>query len=111
MVPIIIDIEASGFGRGSYPIEVGIAFADGTTFCSLIKPEDDWTHWDSQAQSVHNIERSTLYSHGCSVTQLAQVLNTMLDDHDNRNDTRLLSSHEKTTILMETLSHCRFAQS
>ena len=42
---ITIDVEASGFGVGSYPIEVGVAFPDGGTQCYLIKPEHDWIHW------------------------------------------------------------------
>ena len=29
--PIMLDVEASGFGRGSYPIEIGLAFPDGTS--------------------------------------------------------------------------------
>ena len=28
-LPPIIDVEASGFGRGSFPIEVGFVMADG----------------------------------------------------------------------------------
>lgn len=79
MIPVIIDIEASGFGRGSYPIELGVAFADGTTFCSLIHPEDDWVHWDEQAQKIHSIERKHLYNHGRTATELAHELNTRLD--------------------------------
>ena len=39
MAPIIIDIEASGFGRGSYPIEVGLVLPDGTPHCFLIAPD------------------------------------------------------------------------
>ena len=27
--PAVLDIEASGFGRGSYPIEVGFVLANG----------------------------------------------------------------------------------
>ena len=30
-LPAVLDVEASGFGAGSYPIEVGIAMPDGTT--------------------------------------------------------------------------------
>ncbi len=45
-LPTIIDIEASGFGRGSYPIEVGFITADGKTGCSLIKPEAQWKSWN-----------------------------------------------------------------
>ena len=30
MTPIVIDVEASGFGKGSYPIEVGVVLPDGS---------------------------------------------------------------------------------
>ena len=48
--PFIMDIEASGFGPDSYPIEVGLALGDGSRFCSLIVPAEHWTHWDASAQ-------------------------------------------------------------
>ncbi|MFO1249856.1 MAG: hypothetical protein U1E77_01625 [Inhella sp.] len=37
-LPAFIDIEASGFGRGSYPIEVGFVDRDGQLFCTLVQP-------------------------------------------------------------------------
>ena len=40
-LPTILDIEASGFGRGSYPIEIGFSAGDGVLFCGLIVPEHD----------------------------------------------------------------------
>lgn len=42
--PAVLDVEASGFGRYSYPIEVGYALPDGRVFCTLIRPEPHWTH-------------------------------------------------------------------
>jgi hypothetical protein len=48
-IPAIIDVEASGFGSLSYPIEVGVVDQTGIRFCSLIKPQNDWIHWDEQA--------------------------------------------------------------
>ena len=53
--PSIMDIEASGFGRSSYPIEVGYVLGDGSSFCTLIRPLPSWTHWDASAESVHHI--------------------------------------------------------
>ena len=41
--PLIIDVEASGFGATSYPIEVGVALDGRDNFCSLILPASDWT--------------------------------------------------------------------
>lgn len=74
----IIDVEASGFGRGSYPIEVGVALPDGRSYCSLITPEPDWQHWDAGAQRVHGIERPTLLAHGRSAHTVAIELNQRL---------------------------------
>ncbi len=76
--PAILDIEASGFGRDSYPIEVGYVLADGSSFCSLIRPAHHWTHWDSAAEQVHHIRRETLLVHGRPVPEVAQWLNDQL---------------------------------
>ena len=77
-MPFIIDVEASGFGRGSYPIEVGFARPDGSVFSCLIKPEADWEHWDDSAEQVHGIPRATLFEQGCSVQDVAHKLNEEL---------------------------------
>jgi len=77
--PLIMDIEASGFGPDSYPIEVGLALGDGSRFCSLITPADNWTHWDDSAQGVHHISRGMLKRHGRHVHQVAAELNNMLE--------------------------------
>lgn len=76
--PAVIDLEASGLGRGSYPIEVGYVLADGTSFCSLVKPQDEWQHWDSSAQALHGIQRKHLFERGREVLDLAQSLNQAL---------------------------------
>jgi len=76
--PIIIDLEASGFGTGSYPIEVGFVMPDGSSQCSLIRPAEDWTHWDSSAESVHGITRAVLMEYGHSPLDVATQLNRSL---------------------------------
>ena len=76
--PYIIDIEASGFGPHSYPIEVGLALDPGTKFCSLIAPAPDWTHWDVSAEEVHRIPRDILETHGQPATHVALRLNELL---------------------------------
>ncbi|MFG6433745.1 hypothetical protein [Roseateles sp. LYH14W] len=77
-LPTIIDIEASGFGRGSYPIEVGFVAADGGLFCGLILPEADWLHWDDGAEALHGISRELLRIHGRPARWMAEQLNTRL---------------------------------
>jgi hypothetical protein len=77
-LPAVLDVEASGFGRNSYPIEVGFVLPDGHTFCTLIRPLDHWTHWDEQAAQTHHIPRPLLHARGQDVTEVARRLNTDL---------------------------------
>lgn len=77
-LPVIIDIEASGFGKGSYPIEIGYFMPDGSSFCTLIRPEPVWTHWDSSAEAVHGIAREQLASHGKPAIDVCLALNRSL---------------------------------
>ncbi len=76
-IPNIIDVEASGFGAGSYPIEVGIALDNGKRYCTLIIPETDWVHWDEKAQKVHNITREKLRTYGKSIAVVTAELNEL----------------------------------
>ena len=77
-IPAIIDLEASGFGSNSYPIEVGFVLPNGHRECTLIRPEPEWTHWDLPASDVHGISRELLQSHGKPATQVAFWLNDHL---------------------------------
>lgn len=76
--PIIIDIEASGFGKGSYPIEIGFHRPDGMAYCTLIQPAEDWTHWDASAELVHGIRRELLFEKGRPVRAVCLDLNEKL---------------------------------
>ncbi len=76
-LPAIIDLEASGFGRGSYPIEVGVKLQDGSIHALLIKPADSWTHWDDKAQGIHGITREHLHEHGKTPREVAIFLNDL----------------------------------
>jgi hypothetical protein len=76
--PFIIDIEASGFGYDSYPIEVGVVLDDGQKFCSLILPAQEWTHWDNEAEKIHKVTREMLSTYGKPVSTVADQLNEML---------------------------------
>ncbi len=77
-LPTVLDVEASGFGRNSYPIEVGFVLPDGHTFCTLIRPLEHWTHWDAQAALTHHIPRTLLQARGQSVAEVAHKLNVDL---------------------------------
>ena len=76
--PNIIDIEASGFGGESYPIEVGLILSTGERFCILILPADGWKHWSKEAEKIHHISRETLKIYGKSVVDVACLLNKKL---------------------------------
>lgn len=77
-LPITLDVEASGFGRGSYPIEIGVAFTDGRSESFLIHPAPDWSHWEPSAERVHGISRGELLVHGRNVVEVAALLNARL---------------------------------
>ena len=77
-IPVLLDIEASGLSRGSYPIEVGYVLADGRSHCFLIKPLDDWQMWDSSAERLHGISRAQLLLRGLDVVTVAETLNRAL---------------------------------
>ena len=79
-LPILLDIEASGFGRGSYPIEVGLARGDGSVCAFLIQPQPEWTHWDPKAELLHGISRDRLAREGYPVKEVARWLNDELSE-------------------------------
>ena len=76
--PIVLDIEASGFGRDSYPIEIGYVLPDGGSYCTLVRPEANWTHWDPEAQRLHRITRANALQHGRPPIDIARHLNRTL---------------------------------
>lgn len=76
--PIIIDIEASGFGSDSYPIEIGVALSAIERFCRLIKPQPSWQHWSEEAEALHGISRHVLATTGVNATQVCLELNQLL---------------------------------
>ena len=78
--PNVIDIEASGFGINSYPIEVGVITSDGRRFCRLIKPLHNWTHWDEQAEQLHGIAKDDLQRHGVDARRVCLQLNAFLQN-------------------------------
>ncbi|MBI9090827.1 MAG: hypothetical protein JEZ12_16540 [Desulfobacterium sp.] len=76
--PYIIDVEASGFGQHSYPIEIGLALEQGERYCSLLSPAPEWTHWDETAEKIHCVTRECLALNGNPIAQVANDLNRLL---------------------------------
>lgn len=78
-IPVVIDIEASGFGPGSYPLEIGLVMGDGTAHCYLIQPYEDWTHWEVEAEKLHRLSRETAERFGMDGGYVARQLNKLLE--------------------------------
>jgi hypothetical protein len=96
--PIIVDVEASGFGDTSYPIEVGVALDDDTKYCSLILPVPEWEHWDADAEKVHRIARDILETHGRPVREVAKRMNELLEGRTLYTDGWVVDSPWLTTL-------------
>ncbi len=76
----IIDVEASGFGAASYPIEIGIVRYDGAKWCKLLRPFASWVHWDKSAESLHGISQQMLESRGEEPYTVCMELNNFLSN-------------------------------
>ncbi|GAA3924171.1 hypothetical protein [Litoribacillus peritrichatus] len=77
----VIDIEASGLHFDAYPIEVAVLINE-KVYSWLIKPEPNWLHWCSAAESMHGITRERLLSEGLNAAQVAEELNNLLKHSD-----------------------------
>jgi len=106
--PIIIDVEASGFGGLSYPIEVGVALDTDSKYCSLIRPEPGWTHWDSEAEKVHRIARDILETYGKPLQEVAAHLNELLEGKTLYTDGWVVDKPWLTTLFHNANMPMRF---
>jgi len=78
---IIVDCEASGLHTESYPIQIAWLDLDSDAAGSFyICPHDTWTHWDYNAQDIHNLTQQFLRDVGLSVEQSATILGEMAKD-------------------------------
>ncbi|MEQ8935713.1 MAG: hypothetical protein RIE56_07965 [Amphiplicatus sp.] len=78
---VFIDLEASGLGSKSWPVEVGWAFEDGAAQSLLIRPHDSWTEeaWDAQAEALHGLTRTRLEEEGVETRAVCVALNEAFD--------------------------------
>ncbi|BFT31158.1 hypothetical protein D210916BOD24_23340 [Alteromonas sp. D210916BOD_24] len=79
---LFLDIESSGFGDASYPIEVAWMSEQGLSDDFLIKPCADWLergYWDDHAEhSVHGISKAQLLAEGIDTFSAVSRLNESL---------------------------------
>jgi len=79
---VFIDIEASGLGGKTYPIEVGWATCDLASTCYLVRPAklwDDWL-WMPESEKIHNIHRDVCVREGHDVVEVAHAVNAAMKD-------------------------------
>ncbi|ADM10020.1 hypothetical protein PB2503_09839 [Parvularcula bermudensis HTCC2503] len=75
-----IDIEASGLGPHSWPIEVGWVFETGDAHALLVKPADQWSMkaWEKSAEALHRITPNRLITEGRDPLETALILNAAI---------------------------------
>ena len=78
MLPTFIDMEASGLGNTSFPIEVAWNNSDGMITSRLVKPVPDWTSWDLEAERIHGIQRAELEAHGIPPAEVCALIRASL---------------------------------
>lgn len=78
-----IDLEASGLGDRSWPIEVGWAVGYADPHARLIRPFSDWpmSAWDPKAEALHGISVEMLQTQGDDPVSVCKQLNNALAGH------------------------------
>ena len=81
--PFFIDLEATGFGPESYPIEIAWSDATGEITRYLINPASvpGWDSWDDGAELVHGLERKRLIRNGWPADFVAERVAEALGGH------------------------------
>lgn len=77
-----IDLEASGLGAKSWPIEAGWCYVSGAPKAMLIKPDKSWPldQWDENAFALHGVSFETLQQSGVEAAEVCNALNDALSD-------------------------------
>lgn len=77
-MPHMADIEASGLGPQSFPIEIAWSTKTGEIRSRLIRPEPDWHWWEPAAEQLHHISRHMLEMESLPPTVIAEEMNREL---------------------------------
>ncbi|MGE0408349.1 MAG: hypothetical protein AB7P23_03700 [Amphiplicatus sp.] len=83
-----LDIEASGLGSRSWPVEAGWAFAEGGVSSTLIRPDPSWSDdaWEEAAERLHGLDRARLEREGRRARDVCAEMNEALKDADVYSD-------------------------
>lgn len=77
--PCIGDIESSGLGDRSYPIEIAWSTPEGAVHSWLVRPEHLWIYWDLAAEELHHIAYVDLKQYGKPAREIAEEMNADLN--------------------------------
>jgi hypothetical protein len=78
---VFLDFEASSLADGGFPIEVAWVFENGRAETHLIRPAEDWTVWDAEAEAIHRIGRDQLLEEGADHRDVATRMLDQLSGH------------------------------
>lgn len=106
--PAIIDVESSGLGTESYPIEIGVVLSSGEGYCSLVVPAPSWTHWDPAAEKIHGISRKEVLTYGKPIGEVARDLNRLLENQTVYSDGWVVDQPWITRLFYEASIPRRF---
>lgn len=86
-----IDIEASGLGDNSFPLEIGWT-KDGIDIHEFfIKPHVSWDieEWDPNAENLHGISKDFILENGINSIDIALIMNEHLSGYTLLSDSHL----------------------
>lgn len=78
MTPAIIEVTPSCSGPNPFPVEVGVALADGRCHCYLIRPEPGWLADSPRPTPIHGLSDELLLQCGTPIQEVAVQLNRLL---------------------------------
>ena len=83
-----VDVEASGLGPYSWPIEIGWGFHGHEPRAVLVRPHEQWSMhaWEKSAECLHRIAPHELIDQGRAALEVALGLNAALSDAEVYSD-------------------------
>ena len=77
-----LDVESSGLGDSSYPIEIGVCGVSLEPISFLIRPLSDWgiESWSSSSEKIHGISYDLLIERGALATNVCEWLNAVCNN-------------------------------
>lgn len=77
---LFLDVESSGLGEDSYPIEVALCDDALSLRSWLVRPEPGWTSWSVLAESLHGMGRDAVCRDGEPAAAVAHAMSAAAGD-------------------------------